>query len=267
MLRSISGCRGGGSGVSASCSCGGGGGGIDVVVVVGGPILVVPLAGGLVLDTAIQEVSSPRSSLVALVAYQVVLAVLVRFGIVGVGVGFVKGAMLVLPVFDVLFAGLPLSSTLKGLGRVVGLVLVVLVVGHFVLDVMDGGRGVSGRSRSTCAVILFQEPPLLEVNRVIELGLGILVVGDGPPVVGDGVGIPSLVIGDVRAALLCSPRYISEAATLYGAPAVLVGRDDSEWFPPGVARGCCARVPRIPPNTAAKRYVMVWLMALRSSRA
>ena len=43
-----------------SCSCGGGGGGIEVVVVAGGPILVVPLVGGLVLDTAIQEVSDPR---------------------------------------------------------------------------------------------------------------------------------------------------------------------------------------------------------------
>ena len=59
MLRSMSGCNGGGSGVSASCSWGGGGGGSEVVVVVGGPIRVVPLVGGLVLDTAIQEASSP----------------------------------------------------------------------------------------------------------------------------------------------------------------------------------------------------------------
>ena len=58
MFSNMSGCNGGGKGVSPSWNIGGGGGGMDVVVVVGGPSRVVPLVGGLLLDTAIQEISS-----------------------------------------------------------------------------------------------------------------------------------------------------------------------------------------------------------------
>ena len=84
---------------------------------VGGPILVVPLVGGLVLDTAIQEVSSPWSSRSLSEAY-----------------------CLAFPVFDVLLIELSLFSPLGELDRVIELVLVVLVVGHLVLDFVDGGR-------------------------------------------------------------------------------------------------------------------------------
>ena len=107
------------------------------------------------------------------------------------------------------------------------------------------------------------------MNRVIELVPGVLAVGAGAPALAHGVGIPSLVVGDVGAALLGFPRYTSEAAALSGAPAPAVGVvwAGSEWLPLDATRGYCARVPRIPPSTAAKRKVVVWLMALRSSRA
>ena len=85
------------------------------------------------------------------VLVQAVLVALVQLGIVGVGVGLVRGAERGLPVLDALLIGLPLSSPLEGLDRVIGLVLVLLVVDHFVLDVVDGCRGVSRRARLACA--------------------------------------------------------------------------------------------------------------------
>ena len=156
----------------------------------------------------------------------------------------------------------------------------VLVVGRSVLDIGDGVRVGSGpgrdRAGSDCAVILVQEPPLLGVNRVIEL------VGSNAPVLVDGVGAPGssprgrgvpdralpavfppFLAGNIWAAWLGFPRYGTEAATLSGAPAVGVAWARSGRLPPGEAEGYCARVPRIPPSTAAKRKMVVWLMVER----
>ena len=93
------------------------------------------------------------------------------------------------------------------------------------------------------------------------------MVDFNPSGVGGGVVFSPLAAGDAWAAALRFPLCISKATILSSAPAVVVVRDGSEWLPPGVATGYCARLPRTPPSTAAKRKVIVWLMALRSSRA
>ena len=170
------------------------------------------------------------------------------------------------PVLGVFLIGLPPFSPLSEKVRVIELVLVVPVVGHFVLDFVDGGRVLRGCPRRAGAVILFQEPPLVEVNRVVGLVLWVLPVG-GAVVGGVGVVRTPFASGDTRVAVLRFPLCASEATALSSAPTAVVVRVVSEWLPPGVAAGYCARLPRTPPRTAAERKMMMWLMALRSSRA
>ena len=107
------------------------------------------------------------------------------------------------------------------------------------------------------------------MERVVQLVLWVLPVDGDHSAVGDGVGVISVPFssGNTWAALSRFPLCTSEAAALSNAPTLVVVLVGPEWFPPGVAKGYCAKLPRTPPSTAAKRKVTVWLMALRSSRA